>query len=490
MANDEKGNMCKSGNIEGTEESSKKVKSAKVNAGKKVSKSKDDKREETKTLKRRWQRTDLNDGNDDGEKRTRSKRRKMTEMAKDTNNKPNQMKNNRSKKTGMENAENNKTSKVTSAKDKSIVSKLFVHSQWLSAQSSYFKSLFYSGLKETYSKEVVMKIYERELQAHLTLIEAMYKLDVLNDKDYKLIVEVLVLAHKYDVRLLVKKCKYVLLSITPNLDICEYVLHGIKHISDTAAICEMLKEFLVKEFTPIEKTWNTDKFIDLSEPALRLLLGSDHLATQSENTIFVALMKWIRVNLSWRARRACDLLDVLRFEFMSVDFLHDVVQDHSIAKVMPGFNKYIQKGLAYHGFSKVRKEQLEPKPKKRPYVADFGPTFSWVIDNGLHKKLTASPGKFFYSDVFWYQGYKMKLKLMYMDNLTRCGFFFTICNLKGKACLYASYRAQSSLFASRTLRTAKRCFTAPEPDWGFWNLECNIDAMEKGYTIDIWVDIN
>ena len=119
----------------------------------------------------------------------------------------------------------NNISETASDKSISKVSKLFVHSQWLSVQSSYFKSLFYSGLKETYSKEVVMKIYERELQAHLTLIEAMYKLDVLNDKDYELIVQVLVLAHKYDVRLLVKKCKYVLLSITPTLTICQYVLH-------------------------------------------------------------------------------------------------------------------------------------------------------------------------------------------------------------------------------------------------------------------------
>ena len=96
--------------------------------------------------------------------------------------------------------------------NKPTSNKLFVHSQWLAVHSPYFKALFYSGMKETFSKEVVMKIYQHELQAHQTLIEAMYKLDVLEGKDYRFVLNVLVLAQKYDVRHVIKKCKYVLLS--------------------------------------------------------------------------------------------------------------------------------------------------------------------------------------------------------------------------------------------------------------------------------------
>ena len=125
------------------------------------------------------------------------------------------------------------------------------------------------------------------------MIEAMYKLDVLNDKDYRLVVQVLVLAHKYDVRHVIKKCKYVLLLTTPSLEMCEYILQEIKHLSDTADICEMLEKFLVKEFTPIDETWTSGKFTGLSEAALRLLLRSDSLGTRSEDTVFVALMKWV-----------------------------------------------------------------------------------------------------------------------------------------------------------------------------------------------------
>jgi hypothetical protein len=372
--------------------------------------------------------------------------------------------------------------------NKSILSKLFVHSQWLSVQSPYFKALFYSGMKETYSKEVVMKIYEYELQAHLTLIEAMYKLDVLIDKDYHLVVQVLVLAHKYDVRHVIKKCKYVLLSTTPSLDMCEYCLREIKHLSDIADIYDMLEKFLVKEFTPIDKTWTMEKFTGLSKAALRLLLESDSLATQSENTIFVALMKWVRLNIFWKARDKCDLLDVLRFEFMSVDFLYDVVQHDDVATEMPGFNKYLLKALAYHGFSQVRREQLEPKPKKRPFVADAGPTFSWVIDNELEERLSKIPGKSVVSNKFWNQGYPMQLFLNYnWADLSKCSFYLKILNMTSEACLCVNYKVKSRLFTSWLVQGEKILFTAGRSSWGKKDLERN--EAHRGYTIDVWVEI-
>ena len=381
-----------------------------------------------------------------------------------------------------------KTSEMADHENKSIASKLFVHSQWLAVQSPYFKALFYSGMKETYSKEVVMKIFEHELQAHLTLIEAMYKLDVLNDKDYRLLVQVLVLANKYDVRLVIKKCKCVLLSTTLNLEMCEYILQEIERLSDKVDIYDMLEKFLVKEFTPIHKTWTMEKFIRLSKAALRLLLESDNLGTQSENTIFVALMTWVRLNIPSQARNKCDLLDVVRFEFMSVDFLYDIMQDDVVATEMPGFNKHLLNGLAYHGFSQVRREQLDPKTKKRPFEADAGPTFSWVIDKKLDKKLTKFPEVPIFSNKFWYQGYAMQLQLRYKKDLSKCGFFVTVRDLADKACLFAGFRAKSNLFASKTIQLAKRLFTVSDPIWGFAILLRNEAQRGKGYTIDVWVE--
>ena len=379
-----------------------------------------------------------------------------------------------------------KTSKTTDGNE-FPVRKVFVHSQWLSVLSPYFKALFYSGMKETYSKEVVMKIYEHELEAHLVLIEAMYRLDVLKDKDYHLIVQVLVLAHKYDVSIVIKKCKYVLLSTAASLEMCEYILQKTEHLTEMKDVNDMLQTFLVKEFTPFDKTWTTEKFIGLSKAALKLLLKSDDLATQSENTIFVALMEWVSSNI-FTACNSCNLLGVVRFEFMSVDFLYDVVRQDFWAQTMPGFTNYLQKGLAYHGFSETRREQLKPKPKKRQSLKDVGPTFSWVIDDNLAEKLSNFPGKDVVSDKFWHHGYSMDLNLSYLEDSGKCSFYLAVLNLKGDACLCVNIKAKSSLFSPRKMVSAtKWLYTADDYCWGYPSLGRNQSV--KSYTIDFWVEI-
>ena len=301
-----------------------------------------------------------------------------------------------------------------------------------------------------------MKIYEHELEAHQTFIEAMYRPDVLKEKDYRLVLQVLGLAHKYDARHVFKKCKCVLLSTAPSLEMCEHILVEIKHLSDTADIHKMLENFLVKEFSPLDETFSLDNFFNLSEAALRLLLRSDNLATLSEDIIFVALMKWVELNIPHEVHEKCDLLDLVRFEFLSVDFLYDVVQDHIVATKMPGLNKYLVKGLAYHAFSKTRREQLEPKPKRRPEEIE-PPTFSWLIDEGLKQRLTRSPGTIVYSSKFLYHGYSMQLRLSFAKDLNTCSFYFAVCDLNDGARLYITYKVKSDVFANRKLGHQNAC---------------------------------
>ena len=254
------------------------------------------------------------------------------------------------------------------------------------------------------------------------------------------------------------------------------------------SVYEILEKFLVKEFTPIDKTWTMDKFTDLSKPALRLLLGSDYLPTKSENTIFIALMKWVNVNSGILAYESCDLLNVLRFEFISFDFLYDIVQHHHIAKQMLRFNKYLLNGFAYHGLSNLRRKKLEPQPNKRPLVNDSDPTFSWVIDDELEKKLSASPEETFYSDIFWHQGYKMQLSLEYYDDQegSNCDFYLAVLDLTDTASVHVSCKARSNLFASGTLEMEKTEYTSESSNWG-----CGMERnqMLRGYTIDVWVTV-
>ena len=120
----------------------------------------------------------------------------------------------------------------------------------------------------------------------------------------------------------------------------------------------MLETFLVKEFTPLDKTWIMDKFIGLSEAFLRLLFSSNDLPVQSENAVFSAQMKWIISNETALALSQSTLLSLVRFELMTIDYLFDVVQYHTVTRKMPGFSKFLQRGLGYHGFSQARREKL------------------------------------------------------------------------------------------------------------------------------------
>jgi hypothetical protein len=72
---------------------------------------------------------------------------------------------------------------------------IYMHSLWLSVQSTYFLSLLHSsGMKETHDAEVHIKIPESEENAHLNLLEAMYHGDILNDKTVDELLAVLELA--------------------------------------------------------------------------------------------------------------------------------------------------------------------------------------------------------------------------------------------------------------------------------------------------------
>ena len=93
---------------------------------------------------------------------------------------------------------------------------LYVHTIIvLAVKSTYFKAMFYcSGVRESLSKEVVMKVHANE-STYLTLIEAMYKPTILNNKYAHLVAQVLILlADKYyNVPKIFNKCQSVLLSL-------------------------------------------------------------------------------------------------------------------------------------------------------------------------------------------------------------------------------------------------------------------------------------
>ena len=294
--------------------------------------------------------------------------------------------------------------------------KFYVHSVWLAVQSSYFRSLFDSETKESSAPEgeVHVQISESEEQVHLILLEAMYKIDTLDNASVDELLEVLRLAQKFDVKFVFKKCKYCLETMVDSVEIFEKIIRFIKvdnAIADVEDLEKKLQSFLAKEFSPLDITWQTTRFTELCEHSLKCLLSSDELVAASENTIFHALIYWIKqrgIDNVLESQELPSLLSVVRFELMPIDYLYNNVQHNSVAKKLPDFSDHYLRGIYYHALSDTLKRRLPYKPVKREATTQSFIPYTWEIPRDKLDKLvlTGNPLK---SGKFWYCGYRMVL---------------------------------------------------------------------------------
>ena len=298
--------------------------------------------------------------------------------------------------------------------------KIYVHSLWLTVQSSYFRSLLRSsGMKESHCTEVHLKISESEENAHLFLLEAMYRSDVLNDKSVDELLAVLQLADKYDVKFVFKKCKYVLQKNATTFEVSTQIMHVIKvkhNMNDVEDLAATLQLVLAQEFNPLDENWQSEKFSNLSEPSLKYLLSSDDLIVQSENTVFHALMHWMELNEVDPAglEETNDLLTVVRFKLVTIDYLYNVIKNHPIASKMPKLMELYLAGMTYHAIPPEQKKLLKDQPVLRKKPDEAICQYSFVIKKeNFEKRNVDAKLKW---DEFWACGYKMIVE-------GSCGFY-------------------------------------------------------------------
>ena len=176
---------------------------------------------------------------------------------------------------------------------------------------------------------------------------------------------------------------------------------------------------------------------------------------------------------------------------MTIDFLCDVVCHHAVAKMMQGFNNFLQKGLAYHGISMARKQQMENKPVQRPSCLDKVHTFSWIMDKDEKEKLSDSSS--IQSCPYWFQGYQIQLDLCYNSDSNSFDLYLYILNIMKESYLNISWTAKSDLFKCRSI-TMNEIFTSDD-GWGHPKVKNGIiglfDVSEAvSHTIDVTVKFN
>ncbi|XP_028412731.1 kelch-like protein 7 [Dendronephthya gigantea] len=292
--------------------------------------------------------------------------------------------------------------------------KLHVHSFWLAIQSAYFRSLFCSsGMKESREKEVHMKISESEENAYLILLEALYRNDVLNDKSVDELLGVIELAHKYNLEFVFKQCKHLLQTSVTTFDVSTKVMDVIKvkhNMNDVEDVLSTLLPVLVEEFSPLDENWHSKKFTNLSEACLKYILSSDDLVVQSENTVFHALMYWMETNEVDPARLESpeDLLAVVRFKLVTIDYLYNVIKNHPIATQMRNFSEYYHGGLTYHALPPEQKKLFESRPVPRKTTKGLIVQYKFVVTEEDYNTALAN-GSELNSGTFWACGYEISV---------------------------------------------------------------------------------
>ena len=341
----------------------------------------------------------------------------------------------------------------------------YIHSQWLAVQSSYFRSLLFSQAREPNATEVHVQILASDEKAYLMLLEAMYKINTLDNANLDELLNVLKLAHKCDAKFVFRKCQYCLQSMVPSIEMFEKIMSfKVDHLLTNIEHVEKLAQsFLAKEFSPLDKKWQTESFKKLSNAMLRLLLSSNELVTVNENTVFHALMHWIEqhgIEKILESQELPSLLSVVRFELMPIDYLYCIVQHHSVARKLPDFKEHYLRGITYHALSR---RLPRPTVRKNAAVESFIP-YTWTITANELDHVVQSGKRLKLSDAFWYCGYKIVLaigqivKIRDLEGnraLFRAKLSLVITNLTEQSEVTIRWKATSLSFTSFVEKTFK-----------------------------------
>ncbi len=220
----------------------------------------------------------------------------------------------------------------------------------LARSSPFFRALLSNGMKETREKEICLEVSD-DVVAKLLAdgIEYLHtrhlKLDAIPVHDQ---LQLLALSDQFLCMFLVcffsNRCMRFFVSTVSDLEascmtnlvakIDQECVEILSHFQTSVPlpfvdIVVKSKEALVKAFQEFDVTWQTDRFLTLPHFGVRMLLETQQLQVESENTVYQALRHWWQANRTQRSLTAQDALALLRcvrWRRLSFHFLVDVVK--------------------------------------------------------------------------------------------------------------------------------------------------------------------
>ncbi|XKL66770.1 hypothetical protein PGB90_010190 [Kerria lacca] len=131
-------------------------------------------------------------------------------------------------------------------------------------------------------------------------------------------------------------------------------------------LCEELHrrshEYVLINFHEVMKT---DEFFLLSFEELLSIVSSDQLNAPNEESVYTAVIDWLKHCFDEREQHATKLLQHIRFPLMQKDFVMNYVEPESVVKSDPNSKEYLMEVMKYYLMPEERKSLISFRTKER-----------------------------------------------------------------------------------------------------------------------------
>ena len=290
-------------------------------------------------------------------------------------------------------------------------SQFAVHSPLLAAASPVFQDMFLDDLlSQECSRYRLKDVTCNTLE---DLIEFIYTGEVILEEGN--VVDLLHAACDYEIPTLARACcDWLEVQLTSYHAIGIWLLARELQSVYTRDLEEVAKSFIITNFTSV---FREDEFLELTYEYLDEIIRNDYLGVKNEEEVFAAVVNWIKVDED-RSSFFCDLLQCVRLEYASLEFLCDMEKDPHVAncaqclqivqraqtKMIPASNRTprgtrlhfddeadFKRNLLYEFLESTRvnddhlNETTEENPRTEPRKGHGTPDMAFVVNKGERK---------------------------------------------------------------------------------------------------------
>jgi len=250
---------------------------------------------------------------------------------------------------------------VAAAAQKPVIEKVHVSSVILAAHSNYFMRLFSNGMIESNSESATVQVTEEEKVGIQELIRYMYTGRLGEPIDAEATITLLCLADRFAISSCMEPLAKVLKQFPSTLNGCLLLLglpESLKSDRAVQPVVEQCRTYLAQQFQDI--AMKKGDFLSLSIEGVKVVLDSDALMVTYEEEVFQIVLDWLEVNCCTAEQKqevAVEVVEVIRFPWMTGDFLIDVVSTNPHMQ-SEACQALVMEALKFKSYTHSRQQQM------------------------------------------------------------------------------------------------------------------------------------